>query len=77
MVKKSKPSIKVQSKVQGKKETVVSGEEQTTVSGEEEFKVSGEDGGKIDFVLVMMGTGVLIGIISIIVGILRYGLHML
>jgi len=77
MVKKSKPSIKVPSKVQGKKETTVSGEEETLVSGEEEFKVSGKDGGKIDFVLVMMGTGVLMGIISIIIGILRYGLHML
>jgi hypothetical protein len=77
MVKKSKPSVKVQSKVPVKKETIVSSKEETVVSGEEEYRVSPEDGGKIDLVLVMMGIGVLIGIIFIVLGILRYGIHIL
>jgi hypothetical protein len=85
MVKKSRPQGKVQSKVPAKKEAVVSGQEETKAPGEEESTASGDEktlvsrdyGGKIDTVLVMMGAGILFGILFIILGVLRYGLHVL
>jgi hypothetical protein len=65
MAKKSKTSSKEESKASVKKESVT--------STKEEFKVSVKDQeGFIDFILVMMGGGILIGIMFIIVGILRY-----
>jgi len=68
MVKKSKPSVKVESKALGKEVTIASGVELNILSGE---------GGIIDFYYFFNGIGILIGISFIIVGILRYGFHIL
>jgi hypothetical protein len=69
MVKKSKPSVKGESKASV---------EQDTVASEEEVIIrSGEGRGIIDFYYFFNGLGILIGIIFIIVGILRYMFHTL
>lgn len=68
MVKKSKPSVKGESKV--------SIEEETTASLNE-LNIPAGEGGIIDFYYFFNGIGVLIGIIFIIVGLLRYVLHIL
>ena len=70
MAKKSKPSVKVESKASVEQETMVSLKEETV------FIPSGE-GGIIDFYYFFNGLGILIGIIFIIVGILRYVFHIL
>jgi hypothetical protein len=64
MVKKSKPSIKAESKALVEEET-------------RELNIPSTSGGKIDFVLFFFVVGVLIGIIDIIVGLLRYVFHTL
>ena len=69
MVKKSKPS--------GKGESKASVEEETIPSGKELKIPSYESGGIIDFYYLFGGIGVLIGIIFIIVGLLRYVFHIL
>ena len=61
MAKKSKPSVKAESKASVKEEAVE----------------SGEGGGLIGFVPLFNGIGILIGIIYIIFGILHYVLHIL
>jgi hypothetical protein len=71
MVKKSKPSVKVESKASIQEETIASVKEETVVIP------SGENGGIIDFYYFFNGLGVLIGIIFIIVGILRYVFHII
>ena len=68
MAKKSKPSVKIESKASGEEETIVSVKELNIPSGE---------GGIIDFYYFFNGIGVLIGISFIIVGILRYVFHIL
>jgi hypothetical protein len=68
LAKKSKPSGKLESKASGEVETIASGEELNIPSGE---------GGIIDFYYFFNGIGILIGISFIIVGILRYGFHIL
>lgn len=75
MVKKSKPSVKRESKASVKEETIASGKEEAIELNDETIG-SGKDG-IIDFFYFFTGVGVLIGIIFIIVGILRYGFHML
>jgi hypothetical protein len=69
MVKKSKPS--------GKVELKASGEEEAIASGKELAIRSGEGGGIIDFYKFFNGVGILIGISFIIVGLLRYVFHIL
>jgi len=69
MVKKSKPSVKAESKVSGEEETITSVKELNIPS----FKGSGI----IDFYYLFGGIGVLLGIIFIIVGLLRYVFHIL
>jgi hypothetical protein len=64
MVKKSKPSVKVESKVSVEEET-------------RELNIPSTGGGIIDFVLFYNVLGGLIGIIYIIVGLLRYVFHTL
>jgi hypothetical protein len=59
MVKKSKPSVKVESKASVEEET-------------RELNIQYTGGGIIDFVLFYNVLGGLIGIIYIIVGLLRY-----
>ena len=68
MVKKSKPSVKGESKASIEEETTASLNELNIPTGE---------GGIIDFYYFFNGIGVLLGIIFIIVGILRYGFHIL
>jgi hypothetical protein len=68
MVKKSKPSVKLESKALGEEVTIASGEELNIPSGE---------GGIINFYYFFNGIGILTGISFIIVGILRYGFHIL
>jgi len=70
MAKKSKPSVNVESKASVEQATMASVKEET------QFIPSGE-GGIIDFYYFFNGLGILIGIIFIIVGILRYGFHTL
>ncbi len=69
MVKKSKPSVKAESKA--------SGEEETTAPVKELNIPSVEAGGIIDFYYFFNGIGILIGISFIIVGLLRYVFHIL
>ncbi len=61
MAKKSKPSVK----------------EETIESVKEEIIKSGEDDGRFNYVDLFNAVGVLIGIIFIIAGILRYVFHIL
>jgi hypothetical protein len=83
MVKKSKPSAKAESKPSVKAESKVSVKEETIAPVKQEGTELNEEtigsakGGIIDFYLFFTGLGVLIGIVFIIVGILRYGLHIL
>ncbi|MFA5348323.1 MAG: hypothetical protein WC294_09300 [Methanoregula sp.] len=76
MVKKSRSSGKAESKALIKEEAVA-GKEEALPSGEVETTVSGKESGKIDFFYILAGGGVLIGIILIIIGILRYMIHVL
>jgi hypothetical protein len=69
MAKKSKPSVKVESKA--------SGEEEETIASVKELNIPLGDGGIIDFYYFFNGIGILIGISFIIVGILRYVFHIL
>jgi len=69
MAKKSKPTVKVKSKA--------SVEEETIESKEEVIIPSGEGRGIIDFYYFFNGIGVLIAIVFIIVGLLRYVFHTL
>jgi hypothetical protein len=64
MVKKSKPSVKVESKASVEEETI-------------ELNIPSTGGGIIDFVVFYNVFGALIGIIYIIVGLLRYVFHTL
>ena len=74
MVKKSKPSGKAESRAPVKTEPKVTVEEEATVSGKEVTPPT--PGGIIDFYKFFVGLGVLIGIIFIVVGLLRYVFHM-
>jgi hypothetical protein len=69
MAKKSKPSVKAESKTSGEEETIASVNELTIPSG--------KDGGIIDFYYFFNGIGILIGIIFIIVFLLRDMFHIL
>ena len=69
MVKKSKPSVKV--------EPIASDKEETIASVKEEPITSGKDGEGIDFFYILAGGGILIGIILVIFLIFRYVLHMI
>lgn len=63
-------------KSSGKKEPKPSVKEEPDVSVKEEFTVSETDGkGIIDFFYLFAGLGVVITIVFIIVGILRYVFH--
>lgn len=75
MVKKSKPSGKVESTASVKEETIAVKEE-TTASVKEEAIASGKDGEGINFFYVFAGGGALLAIIFIMFIILRYVLHM-
>lgn len=68
MAKKSKTSVKVESKASGEEETIAS---------VKELNIPSDEGGIIDFYYFFNGIGVLIGIGFIIVGILRYVFHIL
>lgn len=72
MVKKSKPSVKVESKVLDKEETIEVKEEIKASIKEEE-----KEGKGIEFYTIATGTGILIGLILIVFIILRYVLHMI
>ena len=69
MVKKSKPSVKV--------ESIASDKEEPIVSDKEKPIPSGKDGEGIDFFYVLAGGGILIGVILVIFLIFRYVLHMI
>jgi hypothetical protein len=74
MVKKSKPSGKAESRPSVKTETRAPVEEEATASVKEVTIPT--PGGIIDFYQFFVGVGVIIGIIFIIAGILRYAFHM-
>jgi hypothetical protein len=74
MVKKSKPSVKVESIASVKDEILESVKEETIASGKEK---DAEDGKGIDFFYILTGGGVLIGILMVIFIIFRYVLHMI
>lgn len=69
MVKKSRPSVKAESKATEGEETLASGKELAIPSG--------EDRGIIDFYYFFNGAAILTGIIFISVGLLRYVFHIL
>jgi hypothetical protein len=70
MAKGSKSSVKKESKISVK--------EESEAAVNEDFKVSDNEGkGIIDFFSLFAGLGILITIVFIIVGILRYVFHIL
>jgi hypothetical protein len=74
MVKKYKPSVKVESIASVKDETIESVKEDTIASGKEKEV---EEGKGIDFFYILTGGGILIGILMVIFIIFRYVLHMI
>ena len=68
MAKKSKSSVKAESKVSA---------EETTIAPGTEFSVLTPKGGIIDFYYLFGGIGVLLGIVMIIDILLHYVLHIL
>jgi hypothetical protein len=85
MAKGTKRSTKKESKQPVNKELKPAVEEGSAVPVEEESKtpvegesaVSAKEGKGIDFVYVMMGGGILIGVMFIVYGLFHYVLHML
>ena len=73
MVKKSKPSGKGESKPSVKTESRAPVEEEAIAPAKEVANPT--PGGIIDFYKFFVGVGILIGIIFIIVGLLRYVFH--
>ena len=69
MVKKSKPSVKGESKGSAEEETIKSVKELNIPSF--------EGSGLIDFYYLFGGIGILLGIIFILISLLRYGFHIL
>lgn len=85
MAKGAKRSTKKESKQPAKKESKPAIDEGTAVPVEEELKapvegasaISAKESKGIDFVYVMMGGGILIGVMFIVYGLFHYVLHVL
>jgi hypothetical protein len=75
--KESKQPVKIESKPVVEEGTTVPVEEVSKVPVDGESAVSAKEDKGIDFVYVMMGGGILIGVMFIVYGLFHYIFHML